>query len=137
MTIDHILCATDGSDPSRRAVAFAAELAKAMGSRLTLISVRHFFLGRASVGHLQTPEEIDSILHQALDLARSSGCQDVEAVHLTGRDAAVLMADYADDHDVKLMVMGSTGKNALERFALGSTSADFLRKSRCPVTIVH
>lgn len=137
MTIDHILCATDGSDPSRRAVTFAAELAKAMGSRLTFISVRHFFFGRASVGHLETPEEIDAILDKAVELARSTGCQDVEVVHLTGRDAAVLMADYADSHDIKLMVMGSTGKNALERFALGSTSADFLRKSRCPVTIVH
>lgn len=137
MTVEHILCAVDGSEPSLRAVDLAAELARAVGSQLTLISVRHYSLDRSAVAGLETPEEVDDILNKARERAIRIGCSRVKTLQLAGRDAAVLMADFADEHDVKLMVMGSTGKNALERFALGSTSADFLRKSRCPVTIVH
>ena len=137
MTVEHILCAVDGSEPSLRAVDLAAELARAVGSQLTLISVRHYSLDRSAVAGLETPEEVDDILNKARERAICIGCSRVKTLQLAGRDAAVLMADFADEHDVKLMVMGSTGKNALERFALGSTSADFLRKSRCPVTIVH
>ena len=36
-----------------------------------------------------------------------------------------------------LVVMGTTDRNALERFVMGSTSLEFLNSSSVPVTLVH
>lgn len=112
-------------------------MARAMGARLTLLSVRSFVLGRSAVAGLPTPDDIAECLARAAEVARHNGFEDPALVDLRGRDAAVRIADYADDHDVNLIIVGSTGKDALTRFALGSTSMDLLRKSACPVTIVH
>jgi nucleotide-binding universal stress UspA family protein len=112
-------------------------MARAMGARLTLLSVRSFVLGRSAVAGLPTPDDIAEGLARAAEVARHNGFEDPALVDLRGRDAAVRIADYADDHDVNLIIVGSTGKDALTRFALGSTSMDLLRKSACPVTIVH
>ncbi|MFN4142822.1 universal stress protein [Aestuariivirga sp.] len=137
MGLTHIVCAVDGSEPSLRAVVLAAEMAKGLGARLSVVTVRSFVLGRSAAAGLPTPEEAAAVLEAAVELARQSGCGSVAAVELKGRDAAVSIADYADEHGAGMIVVGSTGKDALRRFALGSTSIDLLRKSACPVTIVH
>jgi len=137
MALDHILCAVDGSEPSRRAVQLAAEMASGLRARLTLVSVRVFYVDRAAAAGLPTPEETDAWLAEAEALARKAGCNDVATVHLTGAEPAEILSEYATRHDAKLMVMGSTSRNAIERFVLGSTSLDFLNASRLPVTLVH
>ncbi len=137
MSIRHVLCAVDGSDASLRAVALSAEFATSMGARLTIVSVRTFHMDRTAAAGLHTPEEVADILAQAAELAARNGVAGVETVQLRGRDAAVAIADYAEEHQVDLICAGSTGKDALQRFAFGSTSMDLLRKSALPVTIVH
>lgn len=137
MTIRHILCAVDGSEPSLRAVILGCQVAKGLNAKLTILSVRSFHIDRTAVAGMQTPDEIDGILADALAVARENQVTDARGVQLSARDAAVAIADYADEHDIGLMFIGSTGKDALQRFAFGSTSMDLLRKSRCPVTIVH
>ena len=137
MTIRHILCAVDGSGPSLRAVALSTQIAKGMSALLTIISVRSYHIDRTAAAGVQTPEEIDSILSEALAAARQNQFLDAKTVQISARDAAVAIADHADEHDVGLIFVGSTGKDALLRFAFGSTSMDLLRKSNRPVTIVH
>ena len=137
MAIRHILCAVDGSDPSLRAVALSTQIAKSMSALLTIVSVRSYHIDRTAAAGVQTPEEIDSILSNALAVARQNQFPDAKVVQISARDAAVAIADYADEHDVGLILVGSTGKDALKRFAFGSTSMDILRKSNRPVTIVH
>ena len=137
MAIRHILCAVDGSGPSLRAVALSSQIARGMSALLTIISVRSYHIDRTAAAGVQTPEEIDSILSNALAVARQNQFPDARVVQISARDAAVAIADYADEHDVGLILVGSTGKDALKRFAFGSTSMDLLRKSNRPVTIVH
>lgn len=137
MTIRHVLCAVDGSEPSLRAVALSCQIAKGLNVQLTILSVRIFHTDRTAAAGVQTPEEIDRILADALEVARQNQIIDAKAVQLAAREAAVAISDYANEHDIGLIFIGSTGKDALQRFAFGSTSMDLLRKSRCPVTIVH
>jgi nucleotide-binding universal stress UspA family protein len=108
-----------------------------MSALLTIISVRSYHIDRTAAAGVQTPEEIDSILSEALAAARQNQFLDAKTVQISARDAAVAIADHADEHDVGLIFVGSTGKDALLRFAFGSTSMDLLRKSDRPVTIVH
>lgn len=137
MTIRHVLCAVDGSEPSLRAVALSCQIAKGLNVQLTILSVRIFHTDRTAAAGVQTPEEIDRILADALEVARQNQIIDAKAVQLAAREAAVAISDYANEHDIGLIFIGSTGKDALQRFAFGSTSMDLLRKSRCPMTIVH
>lgn len=137
MTIRHILCAVDGSAPSLRAVALGSQIAKGLGAELTILSVRSYHIDRTAAAGVQTPDEIDAILSDALDVAHANQCPNARTVQISARDPSVVIADYADEHGVGLIFIGSTGKDALQRFAFGSTSFDLLRKSNCPATIVH
>lgn len=137
MTIGHILCAVDGSEPSFRAVALGAQIARSMGAQLTIVSVRYFHTDRSAVAGIHTPEEVEAILSQALDAARRNGFVGAQAVQIPAQDAAAAIARFAKEQGVGLILAGSSGKGALKRLALGSTSSDLLRATDCPVTIVH
>lgn len=137
MQIRHILCAVDGSAPSLRAVALGSQIAQGLGAQLTILSVRSYHVDRTAAAGVQTPDEIDAILTEALTVAHKNHCLDAKAIQISARDPSVAIADYADEHGVGLIFIGSTGKDALQRFAFGSTSFDLLRKSNCPTTIVH
>lgn len=137
MSITHILCAVDGSEPSLRAVALGTQIAGALRAELTIVSVRLFHTDRTALAGIQTPEEIDEILAKALVVSRQYGFNTAQVVQISGRDVAIAVADYAAEFGVGMIFVGSAGKDALRRFAVGSTSMDLLCKSACPVTIVH
>lgn len=137
MAIQHILCAVDGSDPSLRAVALGAEIARCTGARMTILSVRCFHTDRTAVAGIQTPAEVDEVLAEAAEVARQNGVSGARTVQLAAPDTAAAIAAYAEEHGADLVFAGSSGKGALQRLALGSTSEDLLRTSTCPVTIVR
>lgn len=59
------------------------------------------------------------------------------AVELKSRDVAHAIVDYAEKNGIELIVMGAAGLGNIKSFVIGSVSADVLRKSVWPVTIVH
>jgi nucleotide-binding universal stress UspA family protein len=118
-------------------VALAAQLASALKARLTILAVQTYIVGRHSVADTWTPEETVASLELAMKTARENGFARPEPAELRSRDAAFAIVDHAEHHAVDLMVMGSTGKNAIKRFVIGSTSMEVLSKATCPVTIVH
>lgn len=47
------------------------------------------------------------------------------------------ICNYAKEHGIDLIVMGSHGRSNLEAIFVGSVSHEVIRKAPCPVTIVH
>jgi nucleotide-binding universal stress UspA family protein len=47
-----------------------------------------------------------------------------------------VIADYAEDHDVDLVVMGSYGRAGVRRALLGSVTERTLRSTHVPVLVV-
>ena len=47
------------------------------------------------------------------------------------------IVEYADEHAVDHIVMGSHGRSGLSRLILGSVAENVLRRAHCPVTIVR
>lgn len=137
MSINQIACPIDGSEQAKRAVKLAAELSTAIGTQLTLLSVRKVVVDRSALSGSHTPEEVDSLLLEAEGIARATGCVNVQIIQLHGSEVADLLAEYANSNDVRLMVMGCKMKSALQRLALGSTIMNFVRQSKCPVTLVQ
>ena len=137
MAINHIACAVDGSESAQRAVNFAAEMSVAIRARLTLVSVRKVVVNRSALNGLPTPEDVDARLAVAEGIASKAGCSSLATIHLHGSEVADLLAQFAAENSVHLMVMGCKVKTAMQRLALGSTAMHFIRQSRCPITLVQ
>jgi nucleotide-binding universal stress UspA family protein len=46
------------------------------------------------------------------------------------------IVNYAEDHDIDLIVVGSRGKSDLKRMLLGSVASSVVNYSSCPVLII-
>ena len=56
----------------------------------------------------------------------------VESSVGTGQPADAIV-EYADTHDIDLIVMGTHGRGGVEKMWLGSVTEKVLRKAHCPV----
>ncbi len=133
----HILTPVDGSEPSLRAVELAAMLAFGLGSKLTILAVRQYIVGRKLVTNVWSQDDVNGLLDKAKEAAAALGMKDAAIAEVKSRDVAHTIVDYAEQNDVDLIVMGASGMGGIKSFVIGSVSAEVLRKSICPVTIVH
>jgi len=132
----HLLVATDFSDYSEAALADAAMLGAAFGSRVTVLHVfRDASDGvpsnKSGYRHLS---DIEGQLREALDGIRKAhfdGQADVDLIVST--TPALAIAQYAQRHDVDLIVMGTHGRTGLGRMLIGSVAEKTTRIAPCPV----
>ncbi len=61
---------------------------------------------------------------------------EVESVILEGSPAHEIV-NFAEENDIDLIVMGTHGKNAIERFLLGSVAENVVRHSKKAVLVVR
>lgn len=70
----------------------------------------------------------------ASDLAAEHGI-DLDTVTEVGKPARAIL-EYAEDHGIDQIVMGSHGRSDLDRTFLGSVAGTITRRARIPVTTV-
>jgi len=58
-------------------------------------------------------------------------------VIMSDESAANSIIKYATDYNVELIVLGSSGKNTVEKFFLGSVAARVVRHAQCSVLVVR
>lgn len=132
---DEVLVATDGSEDARHATDTAVTIADAFGARLHGV-----YIIDANVTQSQM---IGSMLEQ-------EGTRAVDAVHKAAGDVGLdsitevlegtphdEIVEYANDHDIDLIVVGSHGKGAFERTFLGSVSERTIRTAHQPVLVTR
>ena len=140
--MNRVLVAVDGSDPAQKAAGLAAEIAGRFNVGLTLVYVIPRLLLPPDAYGL-TLEEIDEehrkhaekLLADAVDRLRAPGIQ-VDSQLLSGSPAEAI-AEWAAQHDVGLVVVGSRGRGAVARVLLGSVSDRLVHISSKPVLVVH
>jgi nucleotide-binding universal stress UspA family protein len=138
----NILVAVDGSAHADRALAEAADLARALNSRLTLISVASRtswrFAAGPYTGLLPTQDDADREAQTTLRNAVARLGDDMPATTIVGQGpAAAAIIKHAADGGHDLIVMGSRGRGAAAAALLGSVSHSVLNHSHVPVLIVH
>lgn len=140
---DNVLVAFDGSPLSERALTYAIE--NFAGATLTTIYVINPIDSVIDVeaGGLPVAEDwYDNARDRATrthttatDLAGEHNLE-LNTVTEVGRPAQVIL-EYAADHGIDQIVMGSHGRSGIDRTLLGSVAETVTRRARIPVTIIR
>ncbi|WP_132058698.1 universal stress protein [Halorussus amylolyticus] len=137
---ERILVPTDGSQQARRAVERAVDLAKTYDAELHVLFVVDTTRFGAEVdatfviGKLERAGE--QIVEETVAQATEAGVSDATGVVEFGPIHGVIL-DYADDHDVDLVVMGTHGRRGVDRYLFGSVTEKVVRRSDVPVLTVR
>jgi len=142
--IRKILCATDGSIASAKAVDVAVDLASQLGAALAFVTVERVTAETAANSAFWDSQVLDAAaaqIHRDLSAAqakaRAAGLTQVQCVTTQGGNVAAALIDYAEKHGFDHIVTGSLGRTGLARLMLGSVAADVVAKAHCPVTVVR
>jgi nucleotide-binding universal stress UspA family protein len=146
----HILISTDGSDVSQKGVDHGLSLAKALGAKVTIITVTERFPIRADVvgmGWVPGPTEMadyaagqqkwaEGVLARAKEGADKLGVQ-ADTLHVPDSLPAEAIIETAKARDCSLIAMSSHGRRGLGRLLLGSQTSEVLAHSPVPVLVVR
>ena len=142
-----IVVGTDGSDTAKEAVRQATELAKAMGSKVLLVSayepVPESRLRNernevpTDVSWMVNPrEDVQAVLDAEAERIGSAGVGEVETFAREG-DPADAILDVAEETKADLIVVGNKGMTGARRFLLGSVPNKVSHHAPCNVMIVR
>jgi nucleotide-binding universal stress UspA family protein len=139
---ERLLCATDGSPPSEKAVAYTVGLAEEMRRSITFLLV--------AGGALETAPEVwdearvkaedlppDKELLAALKAALKRKLLNIKLVRAYGSDPAEAIVAYAERNGYHHIIVGSEGRTGAKRMLLGSVAEDVVTRAHCPVTVVR
>jgi nucleotide-binding universal stress UspA family protein len=135
---DKILVAVDHSEPSRRAVLAACDLAVLSKGEVQVLHLREREAARGPSVSLETAEDAHDVVTEALEVLARAGVKAQGEVRNTiyGYAAREIVAD-AKDQDADLIVMGSRGRGDLAGMVLGSTAHKVIHLTDRPVLIVR
>jgi nucleotide-binding universal stress UspA family protein len=137
-----ICCAVDFGDPSRIAMAQAADLARLLEAELVLVHV--FVPPPPSASDVLVSPEISNVdVEQQQELLERWR---TEAEHRAGRPTrarvlrgapAAKIVQLAREERCDLVVVGTHGRSGIPRVVLGSVAERVARQCECPVLVVH
>ncbi|HEV2462153.1 MAG TPA: universal stress protein [Ktedonobacterales bacterium] len=139
------LIAVDGSPTSQAALQFARQMLVGKETSVTLLHVipQHLIYGKGGAAPAEVYDmEKEKPASQALldDGARSLTegrvGPHVDTKIMTGDPADVILS-IAEDTDVDLIVVGSRGLSATQRFLIGSVSTKVTTHAHCAVLVAH
>ena len=140
--IRRIVVGVDGSEPSIRALQWAARQAEWSGATLEVLTAWTFPEHPAPLGivvHVPWPDELIAEARLKLDEVIRDALPNIDPrrVHaqvIRGSAVQVLL-DAASDAD--LLVVGSHGRGAMAELLLGSVSERCVRHAGCSVVVVR
>ena len=92
-------------------------------------------LPAASTWYDRMKEWADEICADATEQATDYDCEITTATEISRPARAIL--EYADEHDIKHIVIGSHGREGVSRLVLGSIAERVMRQAPILVTIVR
>ncbi|QZP37409.1 universal stress protein [Halobaculum magnesiiphilum] len=139
---DRILIGVDDSEQARDALTFAAD--EWRDADLVLVTV----IDPSEAGHTpgagipsgaeqwyeRRKSDAEELLAGSADSLDIAGT--VETATTVGKPAAAIV-EYAADHDIDHIVVGSHGRSGISRIVLGSVAEAVVRNSPVPVTVVR
>ena len=137
MKVRNILCPVDFSDSCKTALSFASALAREHDAELHIVySYEEPFAYTEGAFPGYVPPADLAPDHTALNAMLPEGTG-IRFRHnfLFGAPARTLL-NYAKEHDVDIIVMGTHGRTGLSRLLMGSVAEEVVRRADCPVVTV-
>ncbi|WP_305515838.1 MULTISPECIES: universal stress protein [unclassified Methanobrevibacter] len=136
-----ILVPTDGSEFAKKAQKHALFLSKVSGAEIIAVSVTE----NNFVNGLPLDDEVYQ-LNQILKERSEENLKefdelnndDLKITHVIreGSPAKVIL-EVAEEENIDLIVMGSSGKSGFDRFIMGSVADKVVNSAKCAVLVVH
>ena len=141
ISIKKILVPTDLSETAEYALAYAKELAAKFNAKLyVLYCVTDLQSAIGYVPGLSLDQITSSMTKEAEKqiehLRNKYKLNENVEISIKSGDAAKKIAEFTDENDIDLIVMGAHGKSGVERFMFGSVTEKVLRLSKKPVLAV-
>lgn len=132
----NILLPTDGSDEAEAAVEHAKSLAEKYNSKIHILSVVNITTG---VGDPSFQIKLDELQKASKEIVKSTSKAFEDNNVKTQVEIGIPyqeINEYAMNHNIDLIVMGSHGRSGLNRFFLGSITEKVLRTNPLPTLTV-
>jgi nucleotide-binding universal stress UspA family protein len=143
----HILFATDGSSASEHASQMAINMARAHGSRLTVVYVidPYPYMGGNEMNLVGFESYMESGRKHAerafahVNHLASVGGTPIQVKTRLVEDSSVVKAilKTAEEEHAKLIMLGSHGRGGLEKLLVGSVAAKVVAHSTKPVMVIR
>lgn len=139
--IERLLVAFDGTPLAEKALEHA--LSTYPAAEITVLHVIDYveesYGAEALIGSEKLRERVNDrsadILADTGDVAASHD-REVSTATRVG-DPAREIVDYAEEHDIEMIVIGSHGRSLLTRVLLGSVAETVIRRAAIPVTVIR
>ncbi|HHP7511896.1 TPA: universal stress protein [Staphylococcus aureus] len=142
ITYKNILIAVDGSHEAEWAFNRAVGVAKRNDAKLTIVNVidsRTY--SSYEVYDAQFTEKskhfAEELLNGYKEVATNAGVKDVETRLEFGSPKSIIPKKPAHEINADLIMSGTSGLNAVERFIVGSVSESIVRHAPCDVLVVR
>jgi nucleotide-binding universal stress UspA family protein len=146
IALKNILVATDFGEASEAALSYGRALGVKFGATLHVLHVTpNIYISAFGAEAYATmapdmQKEVDAEarkqLHEMLIDSDNSGPPTVSAL-LTSNTPPFAIVEYAKDHKIDLIVMGTHGRGALAHMVMGSVAERVVRLAPCPVLTVR
>jgi len=146
IAIRKILVATDFGEAAESALGYGRDLAARFGATVYVlhvaenVSVSAFGAETYAAFAPDLQRELEESAHRRLADAvvdsDDSGPQTVPVV-MTSSSPAFAIIDYAREHEIDLIIMGTHGRGALGHFLMGSVAERVVRLAGCPVLTIR
>lgn len=136
-----IMVAVDGSKQSEQAFLEALDLAKDNEAELFIVSI----INKVELTHsayafskiyAEEKQKIEVEMLKKIHDAKEYGINDIHAIVETGDPRNLIGTVFPQQEAIDLIVMGATGKGAIQQALVGSTASYVVTHSPCSVLVV-
>jgi nucleotide-binding universal stress UspA family protein len=134
---ERTLVATDSSEPSKRAVEFAAALAETHGSEIIVLHAVPRVVSRLGTSDLEEPDAARELVDETLRDLKDRGLNARgEIVRVLEGHMARGIVETAAAADADVIIMGTRGRSDFGGLFLGSVTHRVLHLAEKPVIVV-
>jgi len=137
LSLDRILCPTDGSECANTARRHAVSFADQFDATLDLLHVEEREVELTDTIEIRETDVLAD-LHAPLEGAPAVGAPErVRERRVAHPSAAEGILAYAEEEEIDLVVIGTHGRRGVQRLVLGSVAEEVVRRAPCPVVAVR
>jgi len=130
-----IMVAVDGSKQSEQAFLEALDLAKDNEAELFIVSITHSAYAFSKI-YAEEKQKIEVEMLKKIHDAKEYGINDIHAIVETGDPRNLIGTVFPQQEAIDLIVMGATGKGAIQQALVGSTASYVVTHAPCSVLVV-